>query len=203
VFRLDRTRSARSGCAVVKPQTVAGPTIGARIRTAHGRASKSPISNLQTKPPTYPLRDIRCRHRRTSANSCQQPLRSHRRSALPRPLARSGLAEPLWSCAEYQRTLGLLPCLRHPLIDTFRNSPIDEQVKILCASHTMLARRDPGLSYASSIEGNSATTTPSSGPSPSSSSNGRYIVWSLTSNPMKVEGISFQYVSSSFRSLTP
>jgi hypothetical protein len=77
-----------------------------------------------------------------SANSCQQPLRSHRRSALPRPLARSALAEPLWSCAEYQQTLGLLPCLRHPLIDTFRNSPIDEQVKILCPSHTMLARRD-------------------------------------------------------------
>jgi hypothetical protein len=77
-----------------------------------------------------------------SANSCQQPLRSHRRSALPRPLARSALAEPLWSCAEYQRTLGLLPCLRHPLIDTFGNSPIDEQAKILCASHTMLAHRD-------------------------------------------------------------
>src|SRR3984893_13457058 len=37
---------------------------------------------------------------------------------------------------------GLPPCLRHPLIDTFRNSPIDKQAKILCASHTVLAHRD-------------------------------------------------------------
>src|SRR6476661_8194451 len=44
--------------------------------------------------------------------------------------------------AECHRALGLPPCLRHPLIDTFRNSPIDKQAKILCASHTVLAHRD-------------------------------------------------------------
>src|SRR6202030_4734241 len=40
------------------------------------------------------------------------------------------------------RASGLPPCLRHPLIDTFCNSPIDKQAKILCASHTVLAHRD-------------------------------------------------------------
>jgi hypothetical protein len=54
----------------------------------------------------------------------------------------SNLEKAFAAAAECHRALGLPPCLRHPLIDTFRNSPIDKQAKILCASHTVLAHRD-------------------------------------------------------------
>src|ERR1700722_13661948 len=40
------------------------------------------------------------------------------------------------------RASGLPPRLRHPLIDTFGNSPIHKQAKIFCAAHTVLAHRD-------------------------------------------------------------